>query len=168
MTERKLHDLSLIALIVSYFLQFGAQLFAIAIIVRTVIAAPPRSFRLFEGPYAYDSSAFWNIVPVLTLVLFVAALIANWKTQRRHLLLGAFALFVIVGAVAGFYLEPTFAALRAIGYSDRVDPELQRRAATWYTYDIGAWVLGLVGGVVLLVALARPAAHRPGTKSMLP
>ena len=36
---RKLHNLGLIALIVSYFLQFGAQLFAIAIIVRSVIAA---------------------------------------------------------------------------------------------------------------------------------
>jgi hypothetical protein len=38
---RKLHNLSLIALIVSYFLQFGAHLFAIAIIVRSVIAAWP-------------------------------------------------------------------------------------------------------------------------------
>lgn len=160
MSARKLHDLSLIALITSYFLQFGAQLFAIAVIVRTVIAAPPRSFRLFEGPYGYDSSAFWNIVPASTLVLFVTALIANWRSQRRNMLLGAFALFLLAGVVAGFYLEPTFAALRTIGYSDSVDPELQRRAAMWYTYDIGAWLLGLVGGVVLLVALARPATDR--------
>jgi hypothetical protein len=42
-----LPNLSLIALIVRCFIQLGAQLFAIVVIVRTVIAAPPRSFAIF-------------------------------------------------------------------------------------------------------------------------
>lgn len=155
---RSLPNLTLIALIVSCFIQIGAQLFAVSVIARTVAAAPPRSFAMLEGQYGYDSSAFWQIVPPITAVLFIVALAGNWKTGRRNLLLGAFALFLIGGAVAGAYLEPTFAAMRGTGYRDVVVPELQRRAATWYALDCGVWFLGLVAGIGLLVALTRPIA----------
>ena len=160
MTSRMLPNFSLIALITSCFIQVGAQLFAILVIVRTVIAAPPRSFSIFEGEYGYDSGFFWETVPPVTIVLFVIALIANWKTTRRALLLVALGLFVIGGAIAGIVLEPEFADLRAIGYSDVVDPALQSRAATWYAYDVAVWLLGLVAGIALLVALARPVSSR--------
>ncbi len=163
--ERRLPNITLIALLVSCFLQLGAQCFAIVVIVRTVIAAPPRSFRIFDGPYGYDSSGFWQILPPITLALFFVALIANWKTQRRRLLLGALTLFLVGGVMAGLFLEPVFAELQATGYSDTVDLELQRRAATWYVYDCGVWLLGLVAGVSLLVALARPVMDHRGIRS---
>jgi hypothetical protein len=146
-------------LIVSCFAQIGAQLFAISIIAHVVQSAPPRSFAILEGPYRYDSSAFWQIVPPITTVLFLVALIANWKTDRRKLLLGAFTLFLIAGVVAGVYMEPMFAKIIAIGYRDVVDPDLQARAATWYAMDWGVWVLGLAAGIALLGALARPATN---------
>jgi len=146
----------LIALIVSCFIQIGAQLFAVSVIARTVQSAPPRSFAIFEGPYGYDSSAFWQTVPPITSVLFLAALVANWKTHRRNLLLGAFTLFLVGGAVAGFYLDPAFADIMAVGYRDQVDPVLQARAAKWYAFDWAVWVLSLAAGVTLLGALARP------------
>lgn len=160
MNNRTLPNLSLIALIVSCFVQIGAQLFAIAVIVRTVIAAPPRSFAIFEGEYGYDSSIFWETVPTITLALFVAALIANWKTTRRNLLFASFALFLVGAAVAGLVVEPEFAKLMAIGYSDIVDTSLQSRAATWYAYDCGLWIISLAAGITLLVALARPVTDR--------
>ena len=87
MTRRSLPNITLIALIVSCFAQIGAQLFAISVIARVVQSAPPRSFAILEGPYRYDSSTFWQIVPPITAVLFLVALIANWKTDRRKLLL---------------------------------------------------------------------------------
>jgi len=89
-------------------------------------------------------------------VLFVIALVANWKTSRRKLLLFALALFVIAGLVAGLYLEPVFDEMKAIGFRDEVDPVLQRRAARWYALDWAVWALGAVAGVTLLVALIRP------------
>ena len=160
MTRRYLPDVMLVALIVSCFIQIGAQLFAVSMIARIVQSAPPRSLAILEGAYRYDSSAFWQTVPPITGVLFIAALVANWKTDRRKLLVGAFTLFLIGGAVAGFYLEPMFAEIQGVGYRDVVDPELQARAATWYACDWAVWSLGLVSGVALLIALARPVTHR--------
>ena len=160
MSKRTLPNLSLIALIASCFIQIGAQVFAIAVIVRTVIEAPPRSFAIFEGEYGYDSSIFWETVPTITLALFVVAIIANWKTTRRSFLLVALALFLIGAAVAALVVEPEFANLMAIGYSDVIDPTLQSRAATWYAYDCGLWLIALVAGITLLFALARPVTDR--------
>ena len=160
MTRRNLPNIALIALIVSCFVQIGAQLFAVSMIARVVQSAPPRSFAILEGAYRYDSSAFWQTVPPITTLLFVVALVANWNTDRRKLLLGAFTLFLIGGAVAGFYLESMFAKMIAIGYRDVVDPDLQARAATWYAFDWGVWVLGLIAGLALLTALARPVTNR--------
>ena len=129
MQRATIPNLTLMALAASCLLQVGAQLFAILVVVRTVISAPPRSFAMFQGPYGYDSSPFWNTVPMVTLLLFIAALVANWRTARRNLLLVALALFVGGGVVAGVVVEPEFASLMAAGYRDVVDPALQERAA---------------------------------------
>ena len=158
MREFNFRNVSLMAAAASCFIQIGAQLFAVSVIVRTVVQAPPRSFAIFGGAYGYDSSSFWNTVPPITALLLVIALAANWKTRRRNLLLIAMAVFVLGGVVAGVFLEPTFAEMLAVGYSDAIDPELQRRAANWYALDWVVWVFSLFAGVPLLAALARPAA----------
>lgn len=160
MNNRALQNLSLIAAIASCFIQIGAQLFAILVIIRTVIAAPPRSFSILDGKYGYDSSFFWQTVPNITLALLFVAIIANWKTTRRNLLLASLAIFLVGGAVAALVVEPGFAKLMAIGYSDVVDPSLQSRAATFYAYDWGLWFIALAAGVTQLFALARPITHR--------
>lgn len=156
MNKRTLPNFSLIVLIVSCFVQIGAQLFAILVIVRTVVAAPPRSFAILHGEYGYDSSGFWETVPLVTFTLFVAALVANWGTTRRSLLFVAIALFLGGAAVAGLVVEPEFAKLTAIGYSDVVDRALQDRAARWYAHDISLSLISLAAGITLLFALARP------------
>jgi len=108
-------NFTLAALTASALIQCGAQLFALSIIARTVSKAPPRSFAIFSGEYAYDSRPFWETVPMITLALFVAALIANWKTTRRKFVLSALGLFIVGGLIAGLYLEPTFDAMIAQG-----------------------------------------------------
>jgi len=146
----------MMALVACCFIQIGAQLFALSVVASTVSAAPPRSFAILQGEYRYDSSAFWNIVPTITSVLFAIALIANWNTSRRNLLLMALLLFVVGGLVAGFYLEPVFDEMKAVGFIDEVDPVLQSRAARWYALDCAVWSLGASAGVTLLLALIRP------------
>src|SRR6476620_10049573 len=121
-------SLTLAALVASCFIQIGAQLFALVVVAGTLAEAPPCSVAMLAGQYGYDSSGFWNTVPTITSVLFLVALIANWKTRRRRLLLFALALFVIGSLVAGFLVEPIFSEMSADGYSDRVDSALQSRA----------------------------------------
>ena len=112
---------------------------------------------MLAGEYGYDSSGFWNIVPAITSVLFVVALIANWKTRRRRLLLFALSLFVVGSLIAGLLVEPVFSEMIAIGYSDRVDSALQSRAAKWYALDWMLWGVAASAGVALLLALITPA-----------
>jgi len=156
MGNLNIRDITLMALIISCFMQIGAQLFALSVVASTIAEAPPRSFAILEGQYRYDSSSFWGTVPPITGLLFIVALIANWKTPRRTLLLASFVLFVIGGLVAGLLVEPEFATMIATGYSDEVDPELQSRAASWLAYDWTLWGIALTAGIALLLALARP------------
>lgn len=99
MADLNARNLTLMALIIGCFLQLGAQLFAISVLVSTIAEAPPRSFAILEGPYRYDSSAFWDVVPMITGILFLVAIIANWTSSRRWLLVSAFALFVLAAGL---------------------------------------------------------------------
>ena len=162
MQKREFANLSLMALIASYFIQYGGQLFALVVSANTVAKAPPRSFAMWQGEYGYDSSAFWDTVPTITAILFVVSLIANWRTIRRNLVLFAAAMFVVGAILAMFLLMPEFAELQAIPFSDTVDAELQKRASRWLMLDWGVWSLGAISGIALLVALARPITPKEG------
>jgi hypothetical protein len=158
-----LKNVTLIALTASCLIQAGAQLFAVSMVASTVSEAPPRSFAMFQGEYGYNSSSFWDIVPSITFLLFIIALIINWKTQRKKLILVALTLFIIGGIVAAFFVEPLFAEMIRKGYSDQVDPALQAQAHRWYIFDWMVWTVSLAAGMMLLVALTRPVKIMPLT-----
>ena len=163
MKELNKANLTLAAVVASCFIQIGAQLYALIVVASTVAKAPPRSFAMLQGEYGYDSSAFWNTVPMITSILLLVALIANWKTGRRKLLLLALSLFLIGTLMAGFLVEPIFADMIALGYSDQVDPALQARAAKWYALDWMLWGIAASAGVALLLALVRPVSTPKAT-----
>ena len=150
-----LKNITLIALVASCFLQVGAQLFAVSVVASTVSAAPPRSFAILEGEYAFNSNAFWDIVPSITYLLFIIALVTNWNTHRRKPILFALILFAIAGLVAGILLEPLFADLIKTGFIDKVDAILQKQAKRWYLFDWMVWVLAFIAALTLLLALTR-------------
>jgi hypothetical protein len=156
MKELSLRNVALMALIASWFIQIGGQVFALLSVDRILVAAPPRSFAMLDGPYRYDSEVFWSTVPMISAVLLITTLAANWKTPRRKLLLLAFVLLIGGALVSVFYLDPVFNELNALGYRDEVDPTLQTRAATWYAMDWAVWSVALVGGLTLLLALIQP------------
>lgn len=159
MKELSRANLTLAAVVASCFIQIGAQLYALVVVAGTVAEAPPRSFAMLQGEYGYDSSAFWNTVPLITSILLLFALIANWKTGRRKLLLLALAMFLAGTLLAGFVVEPIFAQMIAIGYTDQVDPALQAQAAKWYALDWMLWGVAATAGVALLLALMRPVGR---------
>ena len=104
-------------------------------------------------------------MPPITAVFLVIALVANWKTSRRWLLITAFALFILGGLLAGILLEPEFARITEGGYHDWVDPQLRERARSWYALDWATWSLTLFAGIALLLALAHPAIADDQTKA---
>ena len=147
-------NLALIPAVVGALLQAGAQLFAVAVVVHTVTAAPPRSLAMYAGEYGYNSGPFWEVMPTVTLGLLLLALAGNWRTPRRRLLLAAVALFIAAGLFTVFVMGPAQAAVVGIGYSDTVDEALRVQAARWHSLDWASWVLTLSTGIVLAGSLA--------------
>ena len=156
MKQLNLPNSTLIASIAASFIGIGAQLYALVVLAGTIAKAPPRSFAIFEGQYGYDSSTFWNIFPPISFVLFIIALIANWKTQRRNIMLFTLAMIILGGLFMIFIVEPDFNEMKAMGFRDEVDPVLQVRAAKWYILDWVGWTIGAAGGFALLLALVQP------------
>jgi hypothetical protein len=156
MKELNPPNVTLMASVASFFIQSGGQVFALIAVDRILVEAPPRSFALLQGAHRYDSTPFWSTVPLITFVLLMMALVTNWKTQRRNFLLLALTLYIVVGFVSAFYLQPVFDEIKAVGYRDEVDLALQSRAATWYATDWAVWSVGLVCGLAQLLALIRP------------
>ena len=146
-------NLSLIPAVVGALLQAGAQLFAI-VVVGTVTAAPPRSLAMYAGEYGYNSGPFWEVMPAVTFGLILIALVGNWRTPRRRLLLIAMALFIAAGLFTAFVMGPVQAAVVGAGYSDAVDEALRAQAARWHMLDWAAWGLTLSAGLVLAGSLA--------------
>ena len=111
MQLNKIGNLSLLSLIGGLFIQIGAQLFALLIIVRTLIKAPPESLAMLNAPYGYDSSIYWDVFPNITFILFVLAIICNWKNGHRNWILFAFVFYFVAGLCAIFVVGPLFTQL---------------------------------------------------------
>jgi hypothetical protein len=147
-------NLSLIPAVVGLLLQAGAQLFAIAVVVGTVTEAPPRSLAMYAGEYGYNRGPFWEVMPAVSLGLLLVALVGNWRTPRRRLLLTALALFIAAGLFTVFVMGPAQEAVVGTTYSDAVDEALRVQAARWHKLDWASWALTLCAGIVLAASLA--------------
>ena len=152
-------NLSVVVAAIGALLQAGAQLFAVAVVVSTVTEAPPRSLAMYAGEYGYNSSPFWEVVPTVNLVILLVALLANWKTPRRRLVISAVGAFLLAGLFAVFVTGPLQAEVISAGFADSVDPALAVRAARWRVLDWASWALTLVPGVLLVIALAVPSTE---------
>lgn len=154
-------NLSLIPAVVGALLQAGAQLFAVAVVVGTVTKAPPRSLAMYAGEFGYNSGPFWDVMPTITLGLLLLALVGNWRTPRRRLLLAAMALFIAAGLFSVFVMGPVQAAVVGAGYSNAVDADLGVQAGRWQLLDWASWGLTLSVGVVLAGSLAVRVPDAP-------
>ena len=109
---------------------------------------------MYAGEYGYDSGPFWELMPAVTLGLLLIALVGNWRTPRRRLLLAAVTLFIAAGLFTVFVMGPAQQAVVGVGYSEAIDEALRVQAARWHILDWASWALTLSCGVVLAAALA--------------
>ena len=146
---------SLIALIISYFVVVGADLYGQIVVAWTVLEVPPSSFLMLQGEHALDSKRFWQVVTTIPLILFVLSIIANWKTPRRALLLTAFVAFFVINALSFPFVFGEYLDIVSAEYRNVTDPELLRRGAAWKRLALVRCVVVVAVGLLPLVALAR-------------
>lgn len=149
-------NISMMALILSFFIIIGAEVFGHIVVGGIAFEEPPRSFSMFEGEYGYDSQSFWNTFPIITAVMFLIAIATNWKTNRRNLLLYAFGGFIIIGFVSANFIYPMFLELAANGYSDTFEPVLKEKANTFTTVGLIRLTATIGVGILLLTILTIP------------
>lgn len=68
---------------ISYIIVIGAAVYEHAAIVPVWTQAIPASLSMFQGEYGITPAAFWRAIHPVTLLLFVVALIMNWRSRRR-------------------------------------------------------------------------------------
>jgi hypothetical protein len=147
----RIGNLTFLSLIGGLFIQLGAQLFALLIIVRTLIKVPPESLAILQGPYGYDSSIYWDVFPNITFILFVVAIISNWKNGHRNWILSALALYFIAGLCAIFVVGSLFTQLT----KGELQVGIIALANKWYACDWLVWLLTLASGLLLMIRLNR-------------
>ena len=154
---------SLIALIISYFIVVGADLYGQIVVAWTVLEAPPSSFLMLQGEHVLDSKRFWQVVTTIPLVLFVLSIVANWNTRRRGLLLTAFVAFLIINALSFPFVFGEYLEIVSAEYRDVTDPELSSRGAAWKRLAIIRCAVVIAVGLLPLAALARSDESRRAT-----
>ena len=133
----------------------GASLFAFVVIVSTLATSPPESFYKIEGEYGYDSSIWWNVFPNVDLVVFLIALITNWKTDRRKWLLISFAIGLLSAVYAIFLLEPIQATVKANALAESVPSDIFEQTRTWSKIDLGFQLLSFLSTIILFQPILK-------------
>ena len=152
----KMADIILICLTLLYIMMLGGGCYEQLTVTNLVTSAPPKSLYMLQGPFGFKPIIFWIIFRPITIILFLFAIVANWKYSRRKILLFAFGVDLIATIATFAYFAPeTGAIVGATYHPDIVDPALFERAQLWKNLN---WirVAGFcVGSALLLTAVSQ-------------
>ena len=118
-------------------------------------AAPPVSLSMFQGEYGLNPEPFWKIVHPVNLVLFITALIVNWKTERRKNILLPLAIYVVILAITAIYFVPELLSITGTSFAEVSDPRLAQRASQWETLSIVRLFVLLATAIYLFLGLPK-------------
>lgn len=126
-------------------------------VTRVVAEAPPRSLAMLQGPYAFNPVFFWITFRPLTLLLFVAAAVATFRTSARRLVLTALAIDIAVILTTYLYFAPETGSILQVPYADKTDPHLLKRVTLWKNLNYvrlaamfaSSWILVKSYGLVM-------------------
>ena len=152
-------DMILIAGIIAHFVLVGADIFGQIVISPVVLSAPPASLSIFQGEYAYDSTAFWQPANMVALALLVLSLVANWNSPRRTLLISWLTGSIIITVVSLGFIFPEYGSIVNTSFNTTVDPELVSRGAQWQVVAFARMCVFLCLGLLPLIALTKPSTR---------
>ena len=137
----------LLALLCFLFMQLGASLFSITMIVSTLTEAPPESLSMIRGDFPYDSSAFWDIFPSVLGSLFLITLVFNWRTTFKKWVIISLGLYMLSAVFAIFVFEPA--------QSNFLSSGLQEAGLLYHRYDWILFSLTLLSAIALIVPIFK-------------
>lgn len=140
---------------ISYCLIIGAGTYEHFAVWPVAFGEPPKSLMMFQGEYALQSESFWKLVHPATLVLFLATLGMNWKTERRKNIVIALSIYVIALIATFIYYVPELKSIIATHYADTVDADIQNRASLWITLSKVRLTFIFVSAFVLIMGLTK-------------
>ena len=130
---KKLTDPIYMLACASFLLMVGAGLYETVTLVPVWTAAPPASLTMFQGAYAIDYGVLWKRIDPITLVLLLAALLLNWKHDRRKNILIVLGGYVVIMIVTFAYFVPEIIYFTTYPYQNTVIGALKDRADLWGT-----------------------------------
>jgi len=151
----KLGFWALIALALVYIVMTGGGTYEHLNVTRIVTSAPPKSLYMLQGEFGFNPIKFWAMFRPISLLLFILALIGNWKApERRKWILGALGVDVLIIAATFLYFAPETGVLLAAPYNSSVDPALVEKAQRWHHLNTIRLMAFYVNGLLLLLAVA--------------
>lgn len=152
---------------ISFIIVLGAAVYEHTAVVPRWKLAPPASLVMFQGPYGLNTAAFWKPIHPITLALLITALIANWKTARRKLLMIHLAGYVLVLAVTFIYFVPELITFMNMPYQTTIDQSLVDRAYKWEALSLVRLTFIVGMAFTLLVSLTKSANAMESVKTKM-
>ena len=151
-----LRTLILILGSLSFIVVIGGAVYEHIAVVPVWTSAVPASVAMFQGEYPLAAWRFWIPIHPVTMVLLVAAWLANWRTERHKYILVTIAGYAAVLAVTFTVFVPELTVLTQTPLSSVIDPELTRRAQMWEAMSLVRLAFLFVLAIVLLFGLSKP------------
>ena len=145
---------------ISFIIVIGGATYEHAAVVPVWSSAAPASLHMFQGEYGLAAPNFWIPVHPITMLLLLAGLIANWRTDRRNYVLVAILGYAAVLGMTFLYFVPELMSIIQSSYSATTDAELTRRALTWQTLSLVRLGFLIVLAITLLFGLSKSADSR--------
>jgi len=151
-----IRNLLLILASISFITVIGGAVYEHLALVPVWSSAVPASLSVFQGEYRLTPEKFWMLIHPVTVGLLIAALVANWTSDRRPLIVSTLAGYLIVLGITFFYFVPELMDLTQTPFSETVDAALTDRANRWETLSLVRLGFLVILAMTLLSALAKP------------
>ncbi len=145
----------LILAAISFVIVIGGAVYEHLAVVPAWSSAVPASLTMFQGEYALAAGRFWIPIHPVTLVLLIAALVLNWRSERREYIIATIAGYAAVLAVTTVWFVPELMSITQSAYSQTIDPNLTQRAQNWETYSLIRLAFLLILATNLLFGLSK-------------
>jgi hypothetical protein len=156
--HQRLANITVFALTLFYIIMLGGGNYEHLNVTPIITSAPPKSLSMLQGPFGFNPIKFWVTFRPLTILLFITAIILNWKisSRRRQLLIASFIVDVAVTIATFTYFAPEAGVIATAPFdSTRIDTKLFERAQLWKELNLIRLMAFYLVGIMLLFVVNK-------------